>query len=225
MPWLLNEDAAVKRKFEALSVTDENAPSGARPVTVRFRMPETEMGNVSYPMIYLDHAGISKADDREHRSGVTYLPYVPEGYDQAGVLTRDPETGEMIPWDTTTDFDPTLSPFRTRDYPIPYNIDYTVTVEARYNSHITQIVGALAVIDRIPARFGYIEVPEDGTVRTLDLLGGPEIAAERDGDGKRIFRAVYSIRVVSELSLYDVYQVSNYVDSVDLQVIRVDNQN
>jgi hypothetical protein len=57
----------------------------------------------------------------------------------------------------------------------------------------------MAQFDRIPARFGFLTIPEDGTVRRLDLLGGPELVDTRDEDGKRLFRREYLISVSSEL--------------------------
>jgi hypothetical protein len=222
MTWILNEDAAIKQKFNGLTVTgDGNAPPLGHDVAVRFRLPETELADATFPMVVIEHAGISKADDREHR-GHTNLTYVPEGVDDQGIIVKDPETGLDVVWGVEGGtFDPNLSPFKVDDYPIPYNIDYQVTVYARLQNHLTELIAKLAVIDRIPARFGYVEIPQDGTVRTLDLLGGPMVEPDRDSDGKRVFRAVYSIRVVSELNLYEVRRFQTYVQSVDLQVNRI----
>lgn len=215
MTWLLNEDGAVKRKFEALSVSNENAPSGIIPVTVRFRLPEQELGDTDYPLILIERTNISKADDREHR-GYTNLSYIPEGFDRDSALTRDPVTGEMRLWDPTTEV--ALSPYYVADFPIPYNIDYSITVHTRYQQHMTSLIQRLSLIDMIPHRFGYLEIPQDGTVRTLDVLAGPEFTGTKDSDDKRLFLAVYSVRVVSELSLYAVNQATDFVIEVDTDV-------
>lgn len=214
MTWLLNEDAALKQKFIGLTVTDGTAPPLGRPVAVRFRLPETELADATFPMIILEHAAISKADDREHR-GLTILPYVPEDEPIKSFTVYD-EQGTQVIWNPQAEADVTLSPIRVPDYPVPYNIDYDVTVYARKQSHIMELVVALAAIDRIPSRFGYVQVAADGTTRTLDLLGGPEIVAEKDRDGKRIFRAVYSVRVVSELDLYGHTVATNWPQTVEV---------
>lgn len=220
MPWLLNEDAAIKSKFSGLTVSGGNAPPLGQPVAVRFRLPQSEMANATFPMVVIDHATISKADDREHR-GPTALSYVPEGTTPGPIVVRDRATGQNVTWDTSADFDPNLSPFRVTDYPIPYNLDYQVTVYTRTQNHLMSLITSLAAIDRIPPRFGYLEIPEDGTVRTLDLLGGPEIEPSNDQDSKRIFRAVYSIRVVSELNLYEVQNGTPVVETVDVAISKI----
>lgn len=224
MAWLLNEEDAVKRKFAGLTVTDENAPSsGSLPVAVRFRLPETELANVEFPMIVIDGPAMSKADDREHR-GTVRLGYAPEGQ-PTSVMVPDGKGG-MVVWDTQSPdgFDVTLSPYQT-EVPIPYNFDYEITVYTRMQSHLSSLMMQLARIDRIPARFGFLEIPQDGTVRTLDLIGGPVIQRDRDENDKRLFRAVYSIRVVSELDPYQAALIENYVDvdGVDLSVIQIDH--
>lgn len=171
MPWLLAEDEALKRKLQGILVSDANAPDAGRPVTVRFRLPESELGEVTYPLIVLNHLGISRDPDREIRGFPIMLPYTPEGQQS-----------------------PTLS-----EWPIPYNIEYQIVVYSRKAVHDILLTAALAQMDRIPARFGYLEIPQDGTIRRLDLLEGPTPEHMKDADGKRIFREVYRVQVSSEL--------------------------
>lgn len=206
MPFIFNEDAAIKAKFQGLTVSDETAPPSGRPVAVRFRLPETELADSNYPQIIIDPPEIRKADEREHR-GHTYLPYVPETY--AGpdpVLGINRDTGATVSWDPATS-DVDQSPFYVEDYPIPFDFDYQVTVQTRKQSHLTQLMLLLAGVDYIPYRFGYLTVPADGTVRSLFLMGGPEIIPSKDSDSKRLFQAVYRVRVVSELSSYQYQQI------------------
>jgi len=273
MTWLLNEDAALKAKLQGLTVDDVNAPLNGRPVAVRFRLPETELADMTFPCIVIEHAGISKDDEREHR-GYIRLPYVPEGLDPRGLvplkvdvvdgvanpLTLGPDelpgltVDEVLGatptvWDIGTqytsgdfvedggnyfeyvnvtpstgnlttdgaywtqqvmddgvderltgndDIDPSTLPYFA-EFPIPYNLDYQVTVYSRKAIHDRMLVAALAATDRVPARFGFLEIPEDGTYRRLDLIGGPNTEADKDRDGKRIFRSTYAVRVSSEL--------------------------
>lgn len=174
MPWLLNEDKAVKAKLTGLTVQDVNAPANGRPVKVRFRLPETELADVDFPMVVIEHAGVTKDDDREHRGHIT-LPYTPEGFPE-----RD-------------------GGYQT-EFPIPYNVDYQITVYSRKVQHHMALISALASFDRIPARFGFLDIPEDGTVRRMDLIGGPELESTHDADEKRLFRATYLVRVSTELT-------------------------
>lgn len=220
MPWIRNEDAAIKRKFLGLKVDDGTSGAG-RDVVVRFRLPETELADATFPMIIINPASQSRATDREHR-GPTTLPYFPEPVPTADADIIDPVTGLVTNWDPTEDVN--KSPFRVEDYPIPYNFDYPVTVYARKQDHAVQLMSDLAQIDRIPERFGYLEVPEDGTVRTLELLGGPDVQPDKDGDGKRIFRVQYIVRIVSELSTYEYHQnlPGEAIQTVDIDVSDTD---
>ncbi|MFF1701335.1 hypothetical protein [Streptomyces sp. NPDC058252] len=161
-----------------------NAPAEGRSVPVRYRVPESELAKQTFPLIVIEHAGLEKADEREHR-GRTLLPYAAEG---------------TTPWwqPTDTGWDVTASPYIV-DFPIPYDIRYRVLVFTRLSEHDIALASAMAQFDRIPARFGFLTIPEDGTVRRLDLLGGPELVDTRDEDGKRLFRREYLISVSSEM--------------------------
>jgi hypothetical protein len=157
MPWLINEDRAVKAKLQGLTVTDVNAPDG-RAVAVRYRVPESELAQQTFPLIVIEHAGIDKADEREHR-GYVHLPYAPEGAE---------------PWwnPDNPSYDVTKSPYLV-EFPIPYDLRYRIIVFTRTSLARHGAAAALAQHDRIPARFGFLEIPEDGTVRRLDLARRP----------------------------------------------------
>jgi hypothetical protein len=246
MPWLLNEDAALKTKLQGLKVNDVNEPMGGRPVAVRFRLPETELGDMTLPIIIIEHAGISKDSEREHR-GRERLNYIPEGYDPRGIWPTlvdvvDAPTDDGVD-DRTTNArgelydtaDPTKGVLEDdipyfAEFPIPYNLDYQVTVYSRKALHNRDLLGKLAAVDRLPHRFGYLEIPQDGTIRRLDLIGGPTEDHDKDRDGKRIFRSIYAVRVSSELIQGDVdtyytvlsdpeltleYQQGPYADDTD----------
>jgi len=215
MPFVFNEDQAIKKKLTGITVTDENAPPPGRTVAVRFRLPETELANATFPMIVIDPAGPVKDSEREHR-GRTRLPYIPE---QAvdPVVYIDPKTGNTVPWDPAEDYQ--HSPFVV-DYPIPFNFDYTITVLSRKQSHMVQLMNTLSQIQYLPARFGYVEVDGDETLRSLFLIGGPEVAPLRDTDGKRLFRVVYRVRIPSEIYNYQYKQLleGDYIKDIDLDL-------
>lgn len=184
MPWLFNEDAAMKARLQGLLVQDATAPAGGRPVPVRFRLPDDELANLSYPVLIIEHAGIYPAQERMH-SGYVQIPYAPEGMQQWW------QPGEAI--------DPLMSPYKA-PFPVPYNFDYQVTFYARFwSAHVAPTVGQLATINRLPAKHGMLWVPQDNTLRTMRLLGGPEEGYGQDEDGKKLFKVVYLVRVFSEL--------------------------
>lgn len=182
MTYILNEDAAIKAKLQGLRVHDTNAPAGGRPVTVLFRMPEQELRDRSYPFIAITRSDIQTASDREHR-GKAPLLYVPE---QASDT-----------WDPAVE-SPETTPYVV-NYPIPVDVLYQITVRTRKQSHHSEIVAALSAPDRLHPRFGFVEIPQDGTVRTLTIEGGPEFQWWAEDGDKRVFSADYVVRMPSEL--------------------------
>lgn len=184
MPWLRSEDAALKAKLQSLVVFDANAPVGGRNVPVRYRLPQDELAGLSYPIIIIEHAGLYPDPEREHR-GYVQLPYAPEG--------------QPVWWSDATKADVTMSPYFA-NFPMPYRFNYQVTLYARFmNVHVQPLVAQLATQNYLPAKWGFLNVPQDGTVRSMFLLGGPEFGYGQDEDGKRIMKVTYLISVFSEL--------------------------
>ncbi|MFE2539049.1 hypothetical protein [Actinacidiphila glaucinigra] len=200
MPFLLNEDKALKKKLQGLTVHDATSGTGRR-VTVRYRNPEYELADAAYPAIIISHSRISRDESREHR-GLVNLHYAPEGYE---------------PWADMSD--PTQSPYMAQ-MPIPLNVDYQLDAYARKELHLIEMTGALMRFDFLPDRFGYLPIEEDGTVRRLDLLGGPEYSESKDELGKRLFVASWVIRISSEIFLDDIRELTPatrvLLDLVDL---------
>src|SRR5215467_9787661 len=119
MPWLLNEDAALKLKLQGLTVSD--ATNASRPVPVRFRLPEVEVSTLTFPIIAIEHDGWYPAPERMH-SGYTNVPYAPEGFNPWWDDSGGPANAE---------FDPNDSPYFGY-FPVPYNFDYIITVYTRF---------------------------------------------------------------------------------------------
>ncbi|MFF8283341.1 Ig domain-containing protein [Streptomyces albus] len=88
--------------------------------------------------------------------------------------------------------------------PMPVNIDYQVDVFTRKELHLIELTGALTGFHFLPDRFGYLPIGEDGTVRRLDLLGGPDYTEQLDEHGKRLFCATWALRVSSEIFLSEI---------------------
>jgi hypothetical protein len=178
MSWILNEDAAVRAKLSGLQVS---MTAGLVDVPVRWFRPEPEStGDMVYPIILMTRMGISKADDREHRGNTVF-------YQVEGLPTATPD-------DLWNYYGP---------YPIPYNFDYQVSVLTRLQQHQTELMSKLARWDRLPSRYGFIEIGGINVVACMDLIGGPELSAVIDTKGQRLFTANYLIRVCSELSPSD----------------------
>jgi hypothetical protein len=171
MPIIINEDKALKAMLTGVTVSDSGNP--ARPVGVWFGQPDVEIRQQSFPYITIDFLGYSEDTTRAHR-GMIDMPYRPEGFEdnnEAGYLT---------------------------EYPIPVNLDYQITTWARQPRHDRQIMAEMLSGQRLPLRFGLIIVPEDNTVRRLDFLGH----AKRDtidGNQKRLFSNVYTVRISAEV--------------------------
>lgn len=178
--WLLNEDDAMKTKFKGLTVTDANAPTGGRPVLVRYADPEVEFGALSYPAIIVTRMSLSPAHDREHR-GNGWVSYWPEGTANEDNSRLDPSKAPKV------------------EIPVPMDLVYQITVMTRNANHQMQLVTALAGHDYLPLRFGYLSVPQDASTRSLFLDGGPEFESGLDGDGKRLLQVHYNVRIATEL--------------------------
>lgn len=185
--WLVNEDAALKLKLQGLFVSDAN--SSNRPVVVKYMNPEVEISDLTFPCIIIAHDDWSPAPERMH-DGYTTLPYAPEGLP---AWFNDTGPG-------TTNFDPNDSPYYAQWFPIPYNFDYTISVYTRLmHEHMIPLISMLAQYDYLHPKYGYLNVPQDGTKRTLQLLGGTPISYAKDKNDKRMFQVDYKIRIFSEL--------------------------
>lgn len=183
MPFVLNEEAALKSLLSGITVSDSG--NSSRPVGVFYGQPDKEIRQQSYPYITIDLVGISEETDRSHR-GVVNIPndtqYIPEGV-------------------TSTNM--------TVNYPIPVQLTYQVSTWARQPRHDRQIIAQLFSYGRLPFRFGQLSIPQDGTNRRVDMLG----FSKRDtteGE-KRLFSNVYTIRISAEIFedvLIQMYEVT-----------------
>lgn len=208
MPWLLNEDAALKAKLQGLTVYEANTPGG-REIPVRFRLPQVEISTLSYPIIIIEHTGQYPASDREHR-GAIQLPYAPEG---------------QQPWySSPANAAVANSPFYTQYFPFPWDLHYQVTLYCRFMQTQAQpLVATLATENYLQPKFAYLNVPQDGTVRSMFVDGGPEWGYANDENGKRLITVSYMVKVFSEI-LSTVQVLSSYggtlipVSTVDLDL-------
>jgi hypothetical protein len=202
MTLLLSEDAALRKRLQGITVTDQKAEGDdiPRQVGVFFGQPDQELRAQVYPYITIDMINFQRDTLRETR-----------GLTKAGYLAS-----------------PTNIDTETQDYlvemPIPVNIDYQITTYSRHPLHDRAILSEL-MTDRLP-RFGYLEVLEkkevDGdtttnflTYRRMDVLN----IAKRDvtEQAKRLFVNAVTVRVSSEMvqSMYRVFYKAQsvYIDA------------
>lgn len=173
MSLLYITDEALKLKLQGLTVSDAN--EDARSVPVRYRTPENELADQVFPVIVIENNGYAQDPTRAH-SGYIPLNYAPEGY---------------APVDA--------GGWRFTETPLPLNVDYTVTLYTRKALHRTALVGAMAAFAYLPGRLGFLEVAGDGTLRRLEVIGGPTLSTARDAQGKRLLTALWRLRTTAEL--------------------------
>lgn len=195
MPFIINEDEALKTLLQGITVSDGG--NALRNVAVYYGQPDKDLRQQSYPYITLDLVGVREDTERAHR-GVVNLTYAPEGY----TPNRDTDGSINQPI----------------DFPIPVDLIYQVSTWSRQPRHDRQIMAKLFAPGRLPFRFGQLPIPQDGTNRRLDMLG----FSKRDTTegGKRLFSNVYNIRISAELfttQLTGVYQVLDVVSSLESQ--------
>lgn len=170
--FLIAEDAALKRKLSGLQVTIPRL----RDVGVWFNWPNKELADIEWPFITIQLVDVVKASHREHSGSQFELAYKPYGFE-------DTLTGAIV----------------SDDWPTPYDLYYTITTWAKDPRHdrqlLTRILGDRALT---PHRMGYLEIPEDGTVRRLETLSINDFTG-RDSNNDTEYRRAVTLRVESEL--------------------------
>lgn len=215
MPWIMNEDAALLLKYALQGIQVSDGTSSARNVPVRFVDPEDELVNYEPPMILISMPSASLAFDRMGNGGQqltgtfdTQLPYAPEGYSN---------------WwpDNADSYDPTTSPYYADVQ--PYNLDYQITALTRINrQHMIPILGQMEMPTRL-GRNATLIIPQDGTYRQIDRMGGPVRQSYSYKDGpltKKLFTATWMIRVHSEVvgPVTDLRQLGPWGIADDIRV-------
>lgn len=217
--FLLAEDAAVKARFANISVADDR--EAVRVAKVFFRYPEGEKEK-EYPFITIEHVGLSHNRSLQHSEqsyyysttvagaslSPTYIDYFPSELNAAGMAA---EIG-------SADY------LRTDSF-VPVTLIYQVSTYARSALHDRQLTAK--ILRRVaPFRRGFIEIPEDGTIRRFDLISwvNSDMLDGEAGYRKRVFRKVYTLHMSAEIPASDLVQVKQ-VTSVVGNIRNADNQN
>lgn len=206
--FLLAEDAAVKARFSAISVSDDR--DGERIAKVFFRYPEGETEKqypfITIEMIDLVHDTTRQLSEMYYYYGTTeaasarpdYLDYYPSTY-----TTQD-----------LSDLDPGVDFFRMDSF-VPVILVYQITTFARSALHDRQLTSK--ILRRVmPFRRGFIDIPEDGTIRRFDLAGWStaDLLDQESGFKKRIFRKVFTVQMTAEIPTNDLRTIRRVEDVV-----------
>ena len=213
--FLLAEDAALKARFSTLTVSDDR--NGSRPVQVFFRYPESETER-TYPFITIEMIDIVHARNRQHSE--TQIVYPKTGIDDRVDLLDNPNA--MTYWPSRISNMENVSAsgkdFIVSHEFVPVDILYQVSTFTRSALHDRQLSSKM-LSTIVPFRKGFIEVPEDGTVRRLDLLDWTtaDLLDSEAGYRKRIFRKIYTLQMTAEIPSTDMFglkQIDTVVSSV-----------
>lgn len=214
--FLLAEDAALKARFSTLTVSDDR--NGSRPVQVFFRYPEAETER-SYPFITIEMIDIVHARNRQHSE--TQIVYPKVGTTNRADFLESPDV--MKYWPSRISNLETVSAtgkeFISSNEFVPVDLLYQVSTFTRSALHDRQLSSQM-LSTITPFRKGFIEVPEDGTIRRLDLLDWTtaDLLDSESGYRKRIFRKIYTLQMSAEIPSLDMYglqQITSVVTSYE----------
>ena len=92
---------------------------------------------------------------------------------------------------------------------IPYYLVYQVATHARNYLHDRQMTLQLMKVRKLPYRWGWLYVPEDDTMRELDLLSWqPADQLEQASDGlKTIHRKLWTVRMTAFVAPFDLQRL------------------
>lgn len=200
--FLLAEDAALKARFSTMTVSDDR--SGSRPVQVFFRYPEGETER-SYPFMTIEMIDIVHAKNRQHSE--VELVFARTGASQSSQFPNRPNALKYWP-SRRSNLNQVAgtTPFLTSNEFVPVDLLYQVSTFTRSALHDRQLSSQM-LSTITPFRKGFIEVPEDGTIRRLDLLDWTtaDLLDSEAGYRKRIFRKIYTLQMSAEIPSLDLF--------------------
>ena len=200
--FLLAEDAALKNRFSTMTVSDDRV--GSRPVQVFFRYPEGETER-SYPFMTIEMIDIVHAKNRQHSE--VEIVFARTGTSQATKFAKGPNAMKYWP-SRRSDLNQVAgsNPFLTSNEFVPVDLLYQISTFTRSALHDRQLSSQM-LSTITPFRKGFIEVPEDGTIRRLDLLDWTtaDLLDSEAGYRKRIFRKIYTLQMSAEIPSLDLF--------------------
>lgn len=194
MTFILAEDEALKTLLTGMTVSDFN--TAARPVAVYYSIPDAEVRQQTYPYVTIDLIDIRAANDRQH----------------AGYLYDDDLSGTVTPVTGTT---------YAYYMPVAYDLIYQVSTWSRHPRHDRQILHQMLQL-KFPSKYGKLAVPNDlGTVTVNRSMFLDELSKiSMVEDNRRLFRNVFTVRVISEMAPATAdYVSSSIVSSVRINTV------
>lgn len=210
----LAEDAALKYRLGSLAVSDDK--SASRVCKVFFRYPEGETEKL-YPFITIELIDVSHARDRQE-SERTYT-YEAGSTSPANLTYFSSEMNEA-----DMEAEANGGMLLTEQF-VPVNLMYQVTTYTRTQRHDRQLT--MLLLRRVfPFRRGFIEIPEDGTIRRCDIVSWrtTDVLDKETGYKNHIFRKVYTVVINSEIPQSDLYSGS-VVTSVEGTIVEHETAN
>lgn len=205
----LAEDAALKQRLMSLRVSDDRDMQ--RPIQVFFRYPEAETEK-SYPFATIDLIDIQYARDRQESERRYYYTNVsgasaPPLYVQSASDSLNYFPSEMSAVDIQQDWEGDNVYLYTDQF-VPVNLMYQISTYCRSQRHDRQLTAAMLRYV-FPLRRGFIEIPEDGTIRRCDILDwrSADLLDQESGYKKRIFRKVLTVQINAEIPQRDLASV------------------
>lgn len=220
--FLLAEDAAVKARFANIAVSDDKNPT--RIAKVFFRYPEGEKEK-EYPFITIEHVGLSHNRQLQMSEQNYYFTTGSHGASLGSTLYTDYYPSEMNGAALAAELSNSGSFYLRMESFVPVTLIYQISTYARTALHDRQLTGK--ILRRVaPFRRGFIEVPEDGTIRRFDLMSwtNSDLLDGEAGYRKRIFRKIYTIHMSAEIPASDLIGVKQ-VASVVGNITNADNEN
>ena len=173
MSFILAEDAALKNYLQGMTVADEKAP--VRPVKVWFGYPDVEVRTQSYPYVVVELVDVVPAHERQ----------------TSGILYDSDNRGTVAPVDGVV---------YGYQIPLPYDLVYQITTYSRHPRHDRALLFQMQ--QKFPSQYGSLVVPNALNTESADRHMFLDGFLKRDQieDGKRLFRGVYTVRIVSEMT-------------------------
>lgn len=188
--FIFAEDKALKTHLQGITISD--LKDNQRSVKVWFGYPDVELRAQEYPYMVIDLYDIQPANDRQ----------------SSGMWTDNTNRGTETPVENQT---------YTYYAPQTYDLYYQVSSYSRHPRHDRGIMLNM-LNSKIPGKFGHLMVPQENGIGTVARHMFLEGFVKRDSieDGRRLFRNVFSIRVVSEMTPLEALQATPHVQTVNI---------
>lgn len=190
--FVFREDAALKTHLQGITVADLKAPN--RQVKVWYGYPDVEVRVQEYPYMVIELYDIQPANDRQ--SSGFWMDNTFRG-------TVTPTAGETYSYYA----------------PTTYDLFYQVSSYARNPRHDRAIIFSM-LNEKIPGKYGHLIVEDaNGSGKAVARHMFLEGFAKQDTveDGRRLFRNVFSIRVLSEMTFAQATEAIQQVEIINIQ--------